>query len=444
MRHYLKSNATSVSNHYKTTDRVAALLERTFQFDARQASSFPGGNVKQKIFRLTVYHAASISNRLAVLVVYLAQVFRSRGLQALLENDQLALVYLGLESIISKPSVRGKVKPARLEAYRLIQKFIPNFGWTVTRSRLGKPVVRFQNYPTVAGKQPSIQALVAHVLGIKTLDFKARAVDPVWQPLLDLGEAGVALREFIGEVGVTPPALVVNSIANWLTVALSGSKSTLVCAVCPDWEVGEDGRYTFSGLGSGVGLVAQRALAKLPAWEKFCLRWGLNVSLVVAIGDFEATEEACARVGLTTELFMQRLRLSQNAFAQASTEVLSLPLLTPFITELGPWLQYYDEARQLLTFNNYSGSLRWSAHVLDKIAQARSSLYKRWFKVSKVNATELALKQGAEYAAIGKVIQESSLDNPLILAFDHDVMTPFWQALLPEPVALVYHKGQNY
>lgn len=355
-----------------------------------------------------------------------------------------ALVVAGLEVLapegdLTSPAALGQ--PRKLAAYQIIQTVFPEFRWAYARGRNGKPEVTFFNYPTIGGDKPSLRSLVAHALGAMSLDFNRPVIDPLWQPLLNVGQAGFELKKLIRRIGVDPPPEVVVAIANWLATALTGAKSTLVCPVCPAWEVDKDGRYTFAGVGDGIGLVAQRMLVRLPAWQEFCQKWQLDVTFVVAIGDFEATESACESVGVSVEEFLARLRRSQEAFAKEAP--VGLSLATPFITELGDWLSHYQGALGSLTINNYSGRLGWPAGRFDKIVAARTSLYRRWMRVKQVDAKAMLLKQAAEYAAIGKVVAELS-DNPMILAADDSTMTPFWQALLTEPVALIYHQGEDY
>ena len=71
---------------------------------------------------------------------------------------KLVLVYLGLEDIIAK----GDGQPSRLAAYELIKRVVPGFSWRIVEVRNGKPVIQFQNYPTVNGRRPSLRRLVAH------------------------------------------------------------------------------------------------------------------------------------------------------------------------------------------------------------------------------------------------------------------------------------------
>lgn len=355
-----------------------------------------------------------------------------------------ALVAAGLEVLapegdLTSPAALGQ--PRKLAAYQIIQTVFPEFRWAYARGRNGKPEVTFFNYPTIGGDKPSLRGLVAHALGAMSLDFNRPVIDPLWQPLLNVGQAGFELKKLIRRIGIDPPKEVVGAIAKWLMSALTGAKSTLVCPVCPAWEVDTEGRYTFAGVKDDVGLVAQRILIRLPAWQEYCQKWKLDVTFKVAIGDFEATESACDSVGISVEEFLARLRRSQQAFVKEAP--VGLRLETPFITELGDWPSYYQEALDLLTINNYSGSLGWPASKFDKIVAARTSLYRRWMRAKKINVKEMLFKQAAEYAAIGKVVARIP-DNPMILAADDSKMTPFWQALLTEPVALIYHQGEDY
>lgn len=351
---------------------------------------------------------------------------------------KLVLVYLGLEDIIAK----GDGQPSRLAAYELIKRVVPGFSWRIVEVRNGKPVIQFQNYPTVNGRRPSLRRLVAHAMGVETLKFDPSGFDLSWEPLFKLGQPGIELGLILQRLCYTPPAIIVQAIAKWLDIALTGVESVVFSPTCPDWEVDPVScRYTFKGLRDGVGLVASRVLAALPEFDKFCQKWGLNVRFIVAIGDFEATTESCAKLGITRSEFLTRLEHSQQAFQLAAMGIANLQ--TPFITKLDDnWPLIQGGAASSLNKNNFSGLLRWSPRKLIEIAEARLSLYQRWYgQVS--DPVGLTLAQGTDYAAIGQLVS-TNFANPLVLAGDQAAMAAFWQALQDTPLAVVYLRGEKY
>jgi hypothetical protein len=239
----------------------------------------------------------------------------------------------------------------------------------------------------------------------------------------------------------TPPAVVVEAMAKWLEKALTGVESVVFSPVCPDWEVDQaTQRYTFRGLGEGIGLVAMRVLVTTPEFAKYCQKWKLNVRFIFAIGDFEATPESCARLGISHEEFLRRLNRSQEALRLAMPAFVTLE--TPFITSLGNWAELLTFAGKSINASNFSGHLKWSVRKLHQIAEARRSLYERWHGKS-VDVVRLTVEQGREYGAIGKMVADQ-FSNPLVLAGDQAVMAAFWQALQEKPLAVVYLRGEKY
>jgi hypothetical protein len=352
-------------------------------------------------------------------------------------TDKHVLVKLGLEDILSRGT-----QPTRLAAYELIKRAVPNFSWRVAWWRGDKPVVQFRNYPTINGRRPSLRHLVAHAMGIECLNFDPAGFDLSWEPLFKLGEPGVEFGLMLQRLCYTPPAVVVQTIAKWLETALTGVESVIFSPTCPAWTVDpQTQRYTFDGLDDGVGLVASRVLAALPEFSRFCQAHGLNVRFIVAIGDFEATEQSCTKLGISRAEFLARLQRSQDAFRLAASEIPSLE--TPFITALDDnWSLIQANAASAVNKNNFSGPLRWSGRKLLEIAQARLSLYIRWYGKS-VDAVGLTLAQGADYAAIGRMVS-NRLPNPLVLAGDQVAMGAFWQTLQSTPLPVAYLRGNKY
>lgn len=352
-------------------------------------------------------------------------------------GDRMALVRLGLERIVSTDNG----VPTKLQAYRLIRTALPEFGWRVVECRNGKPLVEFKNYPTIDGERPSLKRLVSYALGHEHLEFDPPNYDLTWKPLFKLGPAGKELGIILQRLCYTPPAVVVEAVAKWLQKALTGVESVVFSPVCPDWEVDQaTQRYTFKGLGEGIGLVAMRVLATTPEFAEYCQKWKLNVRFIFAIGDFEATPESCTRLGISHEEFLKRLSQSQEALRSAMPAFVSLE--TPFITTLGNWGALLTSAGNSINANNFSGPLKWSVRKLHQIAEARRSLYERWHGKS-VDVVRLTVEQGREYGVIGKMVVDQ-FPNPLVLAGDQAAMAAFWQALQDTPLAVVYLRGEKY
>lgn len=369
--------------------------------------------------------------------LYMRRQFSSRFFRKIKLDDRMALVRLGLERIVSTDNG----VPTKLQAYRLIKTALPDFEWQVVSYKSGKPLVEFKNYPTIDGERPSLKRLVGYALGHEDLEFDPPNYDLTWKPLFKLGPAGKELGIMLQRLCYTPPAVVVEAIAKWLEKALAGVESVVFSPVCPDWAINSvTQRYTFDGLGEGVGLVAVRILAVTPEFANYCQKWGLNIRFVFAIGDFEATSESCTRLGISHEEFLRRLSQSQEALRLEMPGF--VPLETPFITTLGNWGALLTSAGNLINASNFSGPLKWSVRKLHQIAEARRSLYERWHGKS-VDVVRLTVEQGREYGVIGKMVV-NRFPNPLVLAGDQAAMAAFWQALQDIPLAVVYLRGDKY
>lgn len=333
--------------------------------------------------------------------------------------------------------------------------------WTWENGNEGKGdhYIAWNFYPRILGPfgdpmQPSLADLVRHCRGDITLPIVTwtDSHERELLPILAHGDAGKRLSEWIRQHGHKPPkGPVLNSTADWLVSATAGAESDFFLFVCPDWAT-QQGRYTFSGLGTGVGLVAQRALNALPHLWRFCQESGIaNPRFTVAIGDFEGdSEAACSRIGIDSAEFRYRCRLSQEAFAQA-LEVRCPEMLSrcsfPFATELAggitAWQACLGEAREAIA-EGLEKSLKVTSKEVAEIVDARRSLYERWYGEG-CDARAILSGQLPEYGALGAIAMRVSR-NPLIVGIDHAVMSVGFQILAPhnQAVATIATRHNDY
>lgn len=338
-------------------------------------------------------------------------------------------------------------KPKNEPAYAEIAGAIPGFGHTVSinEAHHGQVLVHFDGYPNVDRHAPSLADLVRYARGEIRLKFDAfpRATQKHVQVLCDLGPVGEAFARLLVSLPVSfPPPEVMSALANWLKRAIAGEESTVFSGVCPDYAVDPaTGRYTFSSLNSGVGLVAKRVQRAIPGFAVFCRQNRLNVRFVAAIGDFEAdSEETCRRVGLTREQFRERLRESQEAFRSGvSPEV---PLDTPFASDIGDWYGTLEACRAEVAAGRISGPYNLTEADLAQILDGRRSLYERWYGEG-CDAKGILLRQSPEYGAMG-TLATSAFPNTLILGGDAPVMGIFWQQLAKSLRPVIYLRGVDY
>lgn len=335
-------------------------------------------------------------------------------------------------------------------ALELLQQHYPGFDYRVEAG-----IVVYDNYPTVNGHEPTIADLVANALRISIGQPPLLHLDPFppkilkrVRPLLSLGEAGKAFARFLVQHCILPNPQVMPAMVEWLRRALAGEESTFFTVVCPDYSYRMTGdpqrpyEYTFSGIGTGVGLVAQRIVALLPEFWEFCTTYNISMRFIVAIGDDEAdSEETLHRVEETRESFLQKLRLSQNAFAQALPS--TMPLSTPFVTEVDVhlWratlLQAVASARQ----GALTGVYTFTAQEQQRTELARASLYKRWYG-EQVNVRQCLVEQAPSYMTSGCLLDH--LPNAIYLGGDSAAMAPFVQGLGTRIRPVVYLRSREY
>ncbi len=319
--------------------------------------------------------------------------------------------------------------PKYLPFYRFIASRLPDFRWRV-RSVAGQPITHIQA-PYVHYAQPSLLTLLicalhghADVVPLLKVRYpQTRALpDSVARDLQRLLETHPFARPYEAQMTM---------LVRLIQRGLAGEPITLVAPVCPDYgykKVGNRYRYTFSRLGSGVGLVASRVVKTLPALYWQLRQWGVAASVVVAAGDFEAADtQTLARLHETRASFLDKLARSQERILQA----MACPARAIFVTDLADgrdWLRLVRESRTRI-----QASPELQAAV-PAILSARRPLYRAWFGDWPTNDHgEILLRQGAEYASMAKLFAEN-FDTPLVIGADHRCMLPFYWTFGALPV----------
>lgn len=356
--------------------------------------------------------------------------------------------------------VTPSVPPRHHKAFDAIARRFREIGFTwepATSSRMvdekdrhgvrtGKQVevmhsfIRFMHYPLLRGEFPTLAELLE--LDLSVFDQYAPKVQKRVQPLVNIGPVGKAFAETLLRLPISlPPTEVMEAVKVWLGRALAGEPSTIFSPVCPDYEIGPDGRYTFDTLRDGVGLVARRVQLALPALWQFCQAYRLPVTFVVAMGDSEAENPAnCARVGLTRDEFIARLRGSQQSFRSSTSP--DIPLDVPMVTETGPWHETVARARVAAEAGNFTGALALDPDDFQAICDARESLYRRWYG-GEVDVLTILRGQAPEYMAMA-TMATARYPNTLILGGDAPSMGPFFQGLGDRIRPVLYLQGVRY
>jgi hypothetical protein len=248
-----------------------------------------------------------------------------------------------------------------------------------------------------------------------------------------------------------PPARMVALVCRVLQAGLDGKGITLAGAFCPDYAYETTGdpdlpyRYTFDGLGDGIGLVAQQFTRILPAVSAFLDDHGIEHQVVLGIGDFEAdSQEILDQVGVDRTEFFARCRRSLEAFREAVPETVPLQLEMCWEDRGGDRLRPYSDAAFERMMDGDFGEMKTVFPDLDAIIQRipdqYKTFYERWFgrDMRDREVLEVILKQAGEYAALAQITIEDLGTDVIMLAGDRPEMNHF--NCFPAPLATLCAK----
>lgn len=333
--------------------------------------------------------------------------------------------------------------PRYLPFYMAIQERYPNLGieWeTRPQPRPTNPHHRQVDLtlPRLGGRIPSIASLLLQ-------DVPEHALQAFRRP-------GAALPKFVRDDftdllrsthAVLKQGETLHDMTPLLLKGLQGARLTAVCPVCPDYEHEPTGdpdqpyRYTFEGLGDGIGLVAARLLKDLPRFHRFFQRHNIDVQFVIAQGDFEAlSPETLQQVQLSKEDFRKRLEGSAKAIQDAAA---GLPVDSAFFMDLcggeDAWVGRHQRAREELEASLVDQVVPVNGIDWHDILEARRPLYERWVgpRACAGEYLPFLLSQGAEYAVMGELARALSPDS-FLLCCDHHAMAPFFRSSGHVPV----------
>jgi hypothetical protein len=319
-----------------------------------------------------------------------------------------------------------------LPFYMLIQDKYQGFQWKETQ----KGTIVHYNFK---GLKPSLLSLLTGVVpqapgsAIKNGSPLARLAPEQADALVD------ALRE---ADCVSPDDHQMGLIVDWLKRGLAGEPLTIISPVCPDYAV-EDGeaachRFTFSGVGTGIGVTAKRLFESLPVLSQLWRGdFGLKLTHYVCPGDFEAfSAETNARLGLDEETFIDRLEMSRRSLLVHAPAPIETRLFTSLCCGKAGWVNLHADILKRMQDGAF-GPLEGEAW-LRAIALGRRGLYDRWYNVEDQEPAfyeAIAIRQGAEYAAMGHAIAtHPDCKNPLILGADDHKMGAFYGLTSSIPV----------
>lgn len=302
--------------------------------------------------------------------------------------------------------------------------------------------ILFPQYPT--DKQGERIRLGLMSLGLANIsDLPAQIIRKALMLEKYLGkEIGLELAKVLIRADLLfPPMREVNTVVEAIKNGLSGKEIIFVSLVCPDYEFKATGdprvpyRYTFNDVHGGIGLVAQQVKRVIPYLTSFCRKFNIPYHLRVAIGDFEAnSDDILKRVGKSKKQFVDLCRESLRAFGEGlPDEKMELIL---FEKEWGrkKLPAYIDEAYSSMLFHGNFGHIEKNTgknpqkEVVEFIAKNEKNFYSSWHgrELATSELTEIIIRQGAEYAACGRIIAETFKDAPVIqIAGDRPKMQAF-------------------
>lgn len=347
------------------------------------------------------------------------------------------------------PRCTATPKPRHLPFYLALQDRYPNLNWDITDYQKQSSGTKQQvvlHLPRIQGVLPSLAALLLQDLQFDHTHRRSTVPEELTGLPANLRDDFLDLLDTTH--AVTPKGEALRDMAGMLMCGLSGEVIIAVCPVCPDYEAEPTGnedepyRYTFSGIGEGIGLVAGRLLEDLPRYAEFFRRHNIDCRFLVAQGDFEAfSTETLTSVGVAKEEFLRRLKRSGE---RLNERLQGLPARTVFFTQFcggeSGWHALHAEMHDLmlkLREDPGASEIDW-----ERTMAARRPLYQRWLGPSATveHLMPFLLHQAAEYAAMGAIAHRVA-PNSFLLCCDHSAMAPFYK--VPHSTPVIYLK-RNY
>ncbi len=257
-----------------------------------------------------------------------------------------------------------------------------------------------------------------------------------------MGDNGYRLGQLLYEQRMLiPDATMANLLSSVLKRGQSGETIHILGAFCPDYAYEATGdpnlpyRYTFDGLNTGVGLVAQQFLRVTRPISQFLTSLGIRHEFVYGIGDFEADSIDIQRRVLGREdydEFVRRCSCSLDAFREkiGADIPVTLELCDAHRCKgrLRPYAKAATEQMVSGDFGRIGELFPNPEKVIAQIVRENGGFYRRWFSpdMGDDKIRELVLLQGGEYAALARIYAEDFKEsNIIVLSGDRPLMHTF-------------------
>lgn len=214
---------------------------------------------------------------------------------------------------------------------------------------------------------------------------------------------------------------------------IKGEKIVFFSPVCPDYshkKIAEDlYLLTFEDLGTDIGVIASRIKKYVNNIYNLFDKYKINYEHIISIGDFEVLSKSnLKRLNITKDEFLKRVKISQKKIQKSLKKSNSQYLFTNHFGGLKNWKKEYENVLKKIKKRDFKKSKLKKKH-LDEIILSREQLYKRWFgNITKKQMLEKLISQAAEYALMGKLINEK-YENVFVLGADHSKMSKFYSLL---------------
>ena len=214
----------------------------------------------------------------------------------------------------------------------------------------------------------------------------------------------------------------------------NGNIFSIIGPVCPDYSyiyTNENRyRYTFETVGSGIGLVAQKAINNIYLLKKLSKdlsNRGLILDFKILLGDFEASEQNLKALNETKSKFLDKVRLSCEAIQEETN--ISTDLFSTLCQGLDGWqytITHLKNIYDIHSFNDLQHFLPNLNH--EKKLISRLPLYQKWFGSNR-DYKQIFFEQTVEYMAMGDLIFKNYLNDSVLLASDHKAMRDYYSAI---------------
>lgn len=314
----------------------------------------------------------------------------------------------------------GNYKPRNLPVYLLIKEKNKNFNW----SKINK---HFDIQIDTSGL--GIRVSLASLLLSKKIKSKNHEIQH-------------KVKSFFNAINVVDSDKEnIELFSNLFQKGLEGKKLNIISPICPDYSVKKlmPGSYefTFERLNSSIGVIGKRILKNLNKIHSFFKKNKIKFTHTIAIGDFEClSEEILQKTKCNKRKFLIKLKKSQKKLKKSTKLKITTPFFTDICGGIKNWSKIYKMNLKALKNHEYNQSKLSHSKILD-IGYSRKVLYKKWFKnVDEKKLEEIIYHQGAEYAAMGQIVQRK-MKNSMILGADHAKMKPFYKINSNIPVIYI-------